>query len=332
MEPTVVDTSSHLDLIALMLVESKISGDVEAKSLWIYETLSSVEGGASAPIPLTTSTTNITIKAHPSTKSGIISESEVVEMPKHDDTGNSPGSNNDGGGSQVKIITHEKTENKNREVHFLRAGKDKIHQLVSGQSLACGIGPNKDGLRVHLSAKDVNRWNRAMDALKRLQDTKPGAFQPGEKARSTENGLRKHSSDLTADKFRSPAWGGLDPETVLLFAVCIPLSMIYGGIHLTAWNFNFPSNTEMLLWKISCFIIMTAGLSIVVSCLFYFCVDDITCVGGLTLGITVVYALATVIGFILARIYIVFEAFLSLRHVPIGVYAVVPWVQNIPHI
>ena len=36
--------------------------------------------------------------------------------------------------------------------------------------------------------------------------------------------------------------------------------------------------------------------------------------------------------YILSRLYIVVEAFISLRHVPIGVYAAVPWVQAIPHV
>lgn len=33
-----------------------------------------------------------------------------------------------------------------------------------------------------------------------------------------------------------------------------------------------------------------------------------------------------------SRLYLVTESFLSLRHVPIGAYAAVPWVQTIPHI
>ena len=35
---------------------------------------------------------------------------------------------------------------------------------------------------------------------------------------------------------------------------------------------------------------------------------------------------------ILSRIYLVVELFTSLRNVPIGVFAALPWVQNIPHI
>ena len=31
-------------------------------------------------------------------------------------------------------------------------------------------------------------------------------------------------------------------------------------------------------------------------------------------------------------LYLVTESSLSLRHVPIGAYAAVPWVQNIPHV
>lgn len=37
------------------------------------------------------------------------------------------------------------------------------------------------------------------------------------------------------------------------------------------------------------------------------------------------------LGYVFARLYIVLESFLSVRHLPIGVYAAVPWANYIPH-
>lgn len=110
------------------------------------------------------------------------------------------------------------------------------------------------------------------------------------------------------------------------------LPVVYGGIHLAAWGFEFPSPVESLLWKINCLIIMSSfffsvgfmmGSKIVISC--WYCLSRP--------GIYVYLAVWVYLGlYACARIFLVLESFLSLRHVPIGVYAAVPWVQNIPHI
>lgn len=43
---------------------------------------------------------------------------------------------------------------------------------------------------------------------------------------------------------------------VLLFAVA---RMIYGGLHALAWNAPFPSQTQMIMWKISCVTLVATG-------------------------------------------------------------------------
>ena len=42
--------------------------------------------------------------------------------------------------------------------------------------------------------------------------------------------------------------------------------------------------------------------------------------------------LPCVILYALSRIYLVIESFVSLRHVSIGAYAAVPWIEAVPHI
>ncbi|MCJ1270800.1 hypothetical protein MMC22_010697 [Lobaria immixta] len=118
------------------------------------------------------------------------------------------------------------------------------------------------------------------------------------------------------------------------------LPLIYGGIHLAAWNFDFPSHVESILWKVSSFIIM--GLIPVVVLLFLlgvFVGEYLTSWNtflSVEENIEIAYVMGlAILGFLLygfARIFLVVESFISLRHVPIGVYAAVPWVQNIPHV
>ena len=43
-------------------------------------------------------------------------------------------------------------------------------------------------------------------------------------------------------------------------------------------------------------------------------------------------AFVCVVLYALSRIYLVAESFASLRHVPVGAYAAVPWIEDIPHI
>lgn len=129
-------------------------------------------------------------------------------------------------------------------------------------------------------------------------------------------------------------------ENKLFLTVLVVLSLVYGGIHLSAWNFGFASETEHLLWKIACIDTM-ATVPIALLCMlgvgFVMELDVFTRnrYGDIdTRHEVVVYALVCALSIIYvpSRIYIVLEAFISLRHVPIGAYAAVPWVQAIPHI
>ena len=121
--------------------------------------------------------------------------------------------------------------------------------------------------------------------------------------------------------------------------ILVVLSLVYGGIHLATWNFAFPSKTEHLLWKIACIDIM-ATVPIGVLCLAGLD-SSISLWKSSRNSIRVAYSykrLFTAIFYVLSvpyalsRIYLVVESLIGLRHVPIGVYAAVPWVQAIPHV
>jgi hypothetical protein len=94
---------------------------------------------------------------------------------------------------------------------------------------------------------------------------------------------------------------------------------------------------EGMLWKIACVSIM-AVMPLFFLPLFTISIADYLCGVEsildnkrflLAFGLAV-YLLALLFAF--SRVYIVREAFPSLRAVPIGVYAAIPWVQAIPHL
>ena len=245
--------------------------------------------------------------------------------------------------------------------------KGQVVALVPGQGLNCGIGPrarSSDEQPITcLSAKDVLRWSKLSEWLGKFDQRNPRhevALSQSEnldygsslswKLRSEKivpyNALSVHVSDLPGDSslaLDSEIWRDAMDFVVgskVLSILLVALPLIYGGIHLTTWSFHFASQTENLLWKIACIDIMgTMPIGMTFN-------ECISCVRRKAFGsrsspigrfyfvhYTSWIILAPMfIFYALSRIYIVVESFISLRHVPIGVYAAIPWVQAIPHI
>ena len=109
--------------------------------------------------------------------------------------------------------------------------------------------------------------------------------------------------------FKNVQWAG----NVSLFA----LSAMYGGLHAVAWDAHFPSYPEQIIWRVS--VLFTAVSSI----LLLYGLDDFnkTNAGKFVLAIA-----------ILPRLYLVLEAFISVRSLPVGAYQTVEWVGFLPHI
>jgi hypothetical protein len=134
-----------------------------------------------------------------------------------------------------------------------------------------------------------------------------------------------------------------------VLAMLVMLCAAYGGVHLSTWNFDFPTPLEQKLWRIAC-------IATVIGSLFapgllswsqevfqYGSIIDGTiseleevCDGtsGLQTFISLLAGIALLFSPVLlaARVFLVVDSFISLRDVPLGVYATVPWAQYIPHI
>ncbi|CZR55444.1 uncharacterized protein PAC_05332 [Phialocephala subalpina] len=111
--------------------------------------------------------------------------------------------------------------------------------------------------------------------------------------------------------------------------IMVILMLIYGGVHLAAWSFKFPTKVEAVLWKVSCLDLI--GMTGVVSLLWFAITrDDDGWIDSSGVYGWVLLVLNVTI-YVFSRVFIVVEAFLSLRRVPVGVYAVIPWSNLIPH-
>lgn len=110
---------------------------------------------------------------------------------------------------------------------------------------------------------------------------------------------------------------------IILGLTFLAIATLFGGLHCLAWNYEFPTPEEALMWRIS-----SLGM-IALPPVFYCsrvmryvdCWPDVPDFGGL--GLVVVY--------VVFRMFNLLEVFFSLRRTPEGLYQTVNWTGLIPH-
>jgi hypothetical protein len=141
-------------------------------------------------------------------------------------------------------------------------------------------------------------------------------------------------------------------KSLVVLGMLLVVCAAYGGAHLSTWNFDFPTPMEQKLWRIAC--ISTVAGSFLNPVFWLLCelvlerggfirfrkfiFEDILDTGDLLVWFVTLVAVFSVFAalfsplLLAARFFLVVESFISLRDVPSGVYATVPWAQYIPHI
>jgi hypothetical protein len=110
-----------------------------------------------------------------------------------------------------------------------------------------------------------------------------------------------------------------DPSWVRFGAVSVCL--IFGAIHIAGWNFHFPSMTEQLLWRISSIACAVLPFILLLLSMNEGHVPDI-------LEEIFYYGLGFL--YVLFRVYMYIEMFISLRAAPASVYQTPQWSQYFP--
>lgn len=115
--------------------------------------------------------------------------------------------------------------------------------------------------------------------------------------------------------------GSANDDFTWLNIVVFLVALMFGGIHCIAWNFHYLTDIERLLWRVSA--LVTMGIPVAI------------------LPLTIrsanskfaEYAVKFFWGiYVFVRIYIIFEAFFSLRAGPASLYKRVEWSSYVPHI
>jgi hypothetical protein len=109
------------------------------------------------------------------------------------------------------------------------------------------------------------------------------------------------------------------------------IAMVFGAIHCIAWPFEFPSEPERILWRVSSVIITSAPIFLALSVVligFDLHLTASLSLEPLGLGLILLCGYVYPIG----RICLLVLPFLSLRALPAQAYSSVHWTTLIPHI
>ena len=148
--------------------------------------------------------------------------------------------------------------------------------------------------------------------------------------------------DLLLDGYVSPVSFAL----VLAF-----VSAAYGGLHASAWNNFFPTWHECLMWRISALAVVAAGITAASILLLRKPIDSVlhsvlspvlspvldavvaTWVGDkLMIGAIITAPCMVLLFYCGCRMFLVVEAFISIRELPIDAYKTPAWTQLLLHL
>ena len=116
-----------------------------------------------------------------------------------------------------------------------------------------------------------------------------------------------------------------DREALILFMSVV--GVIFGGIHCVGWFFNFPSSAEAMVWRVSSAVL--TGIAILFPKIF---VISVALEDSYFLGVAFPFPTIISLVYVVSRLLLIVEAFISLRHLTPGMLALVKWTSFIPHI
>lgn len=123
------------------------------------------------------------------------------------------------------------------------------------------------------------------------------------------------------------------------------MSVVHAGVHLIGWGFEFPTYTEALIWRVSSLVllvVMIVGGAVPVistrpwfdfsfNLLWIWVIDarKSTCIRRNSIAYVVNFAYFI---YIVARVLIFVEIFLSFRALPNSAYEDINWTGFLPHL
>jgi hypothetical protein len=102
--------------------------------------------------------------------------------------------------------------------------------------------------------------------------------------------------------------------------------LVYGGVHLLAWEYNFQTNTEGIMWRTASIITASSGLIIFLAQTLKYLDESRS-----NMRVWVFFGFLFCVE-ILARSFLVIESFRALPNSPSSVYEMPRWTAYLPHV
>ncbi|RPA85995.1 hypothetical protein BJ508DRAFT_158859 [Ascobolus immersus RN42] len=153
-------------------------------------------------------------------------------------------------------------------------------------------------------------------------------------------------------QYRSTMWSFLarmthqSGETFdgVMIAIGFCVMTLYGGLHTAAWKQHFPTEIEGILWFVSSIVTTSFAAAATLTAVLMDELDEYTkgkskeykaeegVVYGVLASAFAIWFPALGLAFILSRIYLVVESFISLRSLHVDAFKTVPWSNYWPHL
>ena len=133
--------------------------------------------------------------------------------------------------------------------------------------------------------------------------------------------------------YASESESALTPGEEVAHVICMPVvGAVFGGIHCVGWYFDFPSSAEAMMWRVSSAVLTGIAFLFPIFAIFVSFLSQLINSTSLRKYFTVAVLSITLLVYIVSRLILLVEAFISLRHLTPGMLALVTWTSFIPHI
>ena len=130
-------------------------------------------------------------------------------------------------------------------------------------------------------------------------------------------------------------WANSTENNALIADIMVlGVGVCFGAIHCIAWSFPFPTQVELLMWRISSVAItaITFNIPLIIGLAGWLEHMDFNTAAGIIGDIAILSILSGGILYVIARVFTLVLAFTSLRDLPPGAFDTVHWTTFIPHV
>ena len=125
---------------------------------------------------------------------------------------------------------------------------------------------------------------------------------------------------------------GMERDEIASIFVMPAVGVVFGGIHCVGWFFSFPSSDEAMLWRVSSAVLTGTAFLLPIFLSFVGLFSDIFSGNNHRRIFFTIFLSIILLVYVVSRLLLLVEAFISLRHLTPGVLVLVEWTSFIPHI